>query len=409
MERRVDQEWWALAAGLALAGVGWGVHATLLALAGALCALTALTMWVWQRQCLTGVTYSRTLHQRRAIFGEEVALDVELVNDKLLPLTWLHVEDDAPFGLSITGGTVIAGGLRPRLHHLLPLLPFQRVRRRLTVVCDHRGDHAFGPARLSSGDPFGLHRRSRRVEQQQQLLVYPKLFGLESFPVASRVPLGELRARITLIDDPSRVAGVRDYRPGDPLRHIDWRATARANGLLVREFEQTATVRAAVFVDMRRRLFGPPGSIDDVLEFTIAVGASIVSTLVERGVATGLYASGLVDGHPIVREPGSSPAALPAMLELLARATVSGSISLADLLVSEGARLSRGTSIVVVSAGFTGPIAQAITELRRRTAVTGVWVAGQDGQPPPAGLLDLSREVDYDAGWKQLDVIALRH
>src|ERR1700733_10860111 len=93
---RVDGEWWAAAAALAVAGVGWGVHDTLLALAGTLGAVTAVVMWVWQRECLTGVTYRRTLSRRRATFGEEVALDIELVNDKLLPLTWLHVADNVP-------------------------------------------------------------------------------------------------------------------------------------------------------------------------------------------------------------------------------------------------------------------------------------------------------------------------
>ena len=146
MGRRVDGEWWVAVIGLGLAGVGWGVHATLLALAGMLGALRAMVLWVWQRHCLTGVTYRRTLRQHRATFGEEVILDVELVNDKLLPLTWLHVEDDVSRDLTIRGGTVLSStsDLHRSLHHLLPMLPYQRVRRTLRVVCDQRGEHVFG-------------------------------------------------------------------------------------------------------------------------------------------------------------------------------------------------------------------------------------------------------------------------
>src|ERR1700722_11281329 len=101
MYRRIDGEWWAVVAASAVAGVGWGVHAPLLALSGTLGAITALVLWVWQHECLTGVTYRRSLGQRRAVFGERVALDIELVNDKLLPLTWLHVADDIPQHLTI--------------------------------------------------------------------------------------------------------------------------------------------------------------------------------------------------------------------------------------------------------------------------------------------------------------------
>jgi uncharacterized protein (DUF58 family) len=407
VRRRIDGELWGALVGVAVAGVGWGFHSTLLALMGTLVALAALLLWVWQRQCLTGVSYSRTLRQRRATFGEDVGLDVELVNDKLLPLTWLHVEDEVPLELTIRGATLTDGNLRAEMHHLLPLLPFQRVRRRLTVVCDRRGEHEFGPVRISSGDPIGLRQRHLRVPDRAQLLVYPKLFRLVSFPVASRVPLGDVRARVSVIDDPSRVAGVREYQQGDPLRHIDWRATARGGTLLVREFEPSSTVRVAVFLDMRALSFGPLGANDDVIEFTIALGASVVAELVGRGIGTGLYASGTVDGRAIVREPASSPAALPAMLEQLARASPYASASIAQMLLAEGSRLLRGTSIVVVAPDFNEPTLVALSELRRRTPITALWVANEHGQPPPAELVDITREVAYDDGWKQREVVEL--
>ncbi len=409
MRRRVDGEAWAAAAGLGLAGIGWSVHATLLALAGTLGAMTALTLWIWQRQCLTGVTYRRTLRQHRATFGEEVLLDIELVNDKVLPLTWLHVEDDVSRGLTVRGGTVVfdRSGPHQELHHLLPMLPFQRVRRTLTVACDQRGEHSFGPARIRSGDPVGLHERFASMRDQERLLVYPKLFRLGALPVASRVPLGDDRAALALVGDPSRTAGVREYRDGDPLRHIDWRATARGGSLLVRVFEPTAALRVAVFLDMRTPSVRAPGAGLDGLEFTVAVGASVVADLTGRGVATGLYCSGSVRGRSVAREPSSSPTALPAMLELLARASPHGPSSIAQLLAAEGARLRRGASVLVVAADYPEPTLVAIAGLRRRLPVTAVWVATGQGRPPPAGLVDIRREVTYADGWKQADVVDL--
>jgi uncharacterized protein (DUF58 family) len=396
-----------VAAGLALAGVGWGVGATLLALAGTLAALAALMLWVWQRECLTGVSYRRTLRQGRATFGEEVGLDVVLVNDKLLPLTWLHVEDDVPRELTIRGGTILFGRshLRRELHHLLPMLPFQRVRRRLTVVCDQRGEHTFGPALLRSGDPIGLHQHYAYMRDNERLLVYPKLFRLAALPIASRVPLGEVRATLRLVGDPSRTAGVREYRAGDPLRHIDWRATARGGTLLVREFEPTSALRVAVFLEIRAPRLGVGSDGDDVSEFTIALAASVVAELAMRGVATGLYASGDVDGHAVARGPSSSPTALPAMLELLARVAPYGQSSIAELLIGEGARLGAGTSVVVVAADFAQPTLIALASTRRRLPVTAVWVATEHGRPPPPELVDVRRTVEYVDDWRQRDVV----
>ena len=136
------------------------------------------------------------------------------------------------------------------LHLLLPVLPFGRVRRRLSIVCDRRGVYTFGPVRLESGDPIGYGRRTARLTDVDNLLVYPKVFALEPPDMASRMLLGDQRSSSILLGDPSRVAGVREYRAGDPLRHVDWRASARAPSLLVRVYEPTTSLRVATFVDL---------------------------------------------------------------------------------------------------------------------------------------------------------------
>jgi uncharacterized protein (DUF58 family) len=409
MRRTPGGEWVVLGGGLVLAGIGWGLHLTLLALAGTLTAASAAALLLWQHQCLAGVTYRRTLSQRRATFGEEVALDVEFVNDKLLPLTWLQVEDSVPTALTIRGGTVTssgAGGHR-QLHHLLPMLPFQRVRRHLTVVCDRRGEHRFGPATLVSGDPVGLRQQTHRVADEVQLLVYPKLFRLVLPPVASRLSWGDQRAGPDVAEDPSRVAGVRPYRPGDPLRHVDWRATARRTSLLVREFEPTATWRVAVFADVRVPGQARTAGGLDATEFLIAVTASVIAELARRGVATGLYSSGTVRGNPIGKEPSASPEALRTMLEALALMSPYGRTSIAELLLRETARLRAGASLVIVATDFSGPTLAALTNLRRRWAVTALWVsttAGR-GRPPGSDAANVVREVKYHDDWQTDDIL----
>jgi uncharacterized protein (DUF58 family) len=409
VRRRVDGEWWAVAAGVGLAAAGWAVHATMLAAAGALVAVTAGVLWVWQHECLTGVTYRRTLGQQRATFGESVSVDIELVNDKLLPLTWLHVEDEMPAVLTIQGGTVLpsSSGWRSELHMVVPMLPFQRLRRRLTVVCDHRGEHHFGPAELRSGNPVGYHEHVARVRGQVSLLVYPKVFRLAPPEIASRVPLGDHRARRSLAVDPNRVLGVRDYQPGDPLRHVDWRATARSTGLLVRVFEPANALRVAVFADLRVPSRQRPRVSTDLVEFTVAVTASLVSDLAGRGVATGLYSAGTVGGHPVARPPSRAPTALTSMLELLARISPYGQVSIAQLLAGEQTRLRGGTSVVVVASDFPDSTVLALAPLRGRVAVTALWIATDEGRPPPEGLVDTRWEVSYADDWKDRSVLEL--
>lgn len=402
MSSRIDGEWKVAGLGLALAIGGWWAKSILLAMAGVVVVLTALVLWITQRECLTGVRYRRQLAQHRANFGEEVALDVELVNDKLLPLTWLHVEDLMPMALTIRGGTVVSTrSERTReLQQVLPMLPFQRIRRHLVVVCDRRGVHGFGPAHLRSGDPIGYRQRHGSVQSTEEILVYPKVFRLETAGIASRVPLGDFRSRRRFLGDPSRVAGVREYRAGDPLRHIDWRATARSTSLLVREFEPTTALRVATFVDFSvpQQRWDAPDPPE--LEFTVAVGASIISDLAARRVPVGLYAAATVEGRGIALPPTSSPAALPEMLELLARAWARPLASFSRALVEEGSRLGGGTTVVVVAADYTEPILVALAELRRRLSITAIWVNTGQGAPPPPDLVDAKLEARYDDDWQ---------
>lgn len=392
---------------LVLAGIGWWRHSLPIAIIGLLGALTTVALYVWFRFCLTGVSYTRSLSQSRATFNERISLDVEILNDKLLPLAWFRAEDEVPAALRIEGGTIVEGGYNNVLVNLLPLLPYQRVRRHHTVVCTRRGEHTFGGVGLSSGDPVGLRSRSRALTERQRLLVYPKVFALAPAGIASRVLVGDDRSRFELIQDPSRVAGVREYRAGDPLKYVDWRATARSTTLLVRQFEPSVSLRVALFIDFRLgQLRGGPAAAD-ALEFTIAVGASLLSDLALRKVAVGLYSSGSTDGSPIAFPPSTAPTALPTMLESLARASAFGLVRFPEVLSAESGKLQRGTSVVTVATDYTEPTMVAIAELRRRHPVTAIFVEGPHGSAPPAGLVDAVLRTRYEADWAEREVLEL--
>jgi uncharacterized protein (DUF58 family) len=337
------------------------------------------------------------------VFGDEVLLEVELVNDKLLPLTWLHVEDAVPRDLTIRGGTLqpAHSGLLRMLTHLVPMLSYQRLVRRLTIVCDERGAHSFGPAEVESGDPLGYRRRVRREPQVHELVVYPKIFALTAVAATSRTPLGDDRAAWMLLGDPSRVSGVREYRAGDSLRHLHWRATARTDHLLVRDFEPTARLRAAIFLDTHVTRVGAGAVIDrPLLEFAIAVAASIAVELSGRGVSTGLFSTGTIEGRTVAQSPTTAPDALACLLDLLARLSPAGPMRLAELIATHAGGLPHGTSVIVVATDFAGSTLVSLDDLRRRRSVTAVTVLGDRGAPPPPRYVDARLLARYSDDWK---------
>jgi uncharacterized protein (DUF58 family) len=393
---------------LALAVVGWLARSVPLALVGTLGTLSAVALYFWARLSLVGVGYRRHVDRTRAMFGERITLEIEIVNDKLLPISWLQIQDEVPSLLTIEGGTVVPHpGFVGTLVHVVPMLPYQRIRSRLTVIATHRGEFTFGPAKLSSGDPVGIRERSTLTGGMEHLLVYPKVFALAPAGVVSRALIGDLRSRRELIYDPSRTAGVREYRVGDPIRFVDWRATARSTSLMVREFEPSVTPRVAVFLDFSDTTMGLASVDSPELEFAIAAAASLVADLASRKVAVGLFSSGAVAGGPVAIPLSTSPAALPAMLEALARAKPASGGRFAQVLNDVGPTLQRGTSVVVIALRFSPASLAAIAELRRRNSVTAIWAATEQVAPPPSEAFDALLQGRYTSDWQQRQVLEL--
>jgi len=105
---------------------------------------------------------------------------------------------------------------------------------RIDGTASRRGWQACGRLRLSSEYPFGLFEVWSWLHPDFRALVYPRL---EANPPALPYA-GDTDATSRTRTGGDEAATLRDYRAGDPLRHIAWKASARHAALLVREFEQ---------------------------------------------------------------------------------------------------------------------------------------------------------------------------
>jgi len=342
---------------------------------GVILLLVAGVSFVWERYCLVGLGYRRSLGQARAMFGEEVSLTLEIVNDKPLPLAWLEIEDTVPgVGLTLApahvGPSHIPG--RRLLGILLSVRWYERVRRHYRVLCQARGFHAFGPATIRTGDVFGLATQEIEIPQEDYLLVYPKIVPLERLGLPARNPFGDVPLRRQwLFEDPMRTVGVRDYRPGDSPRRLHWKATARAPGqaLQVKLFEPTTTHRLHVLLNISTG--GPnwswQGYDPEVLEAVIATAASVANWATEHGFLIGLAANAkLFRSSAAVRIPPSrDPRQMMHVLEALARLVPMATMSAETLVELEGHELAYGTTVVMVTAFANQDLVNQLQRLRR--------------------------------------------
>jgi uncharacterized protein (DUF58 family) len=115
----------------------------------------------------------------------------------------------------------------------------------LRFAARHRGEHKIETLNLTSCYPLGFVRASRRFLSNQTFLVYPKPAGNPKLPTnRSRFADSWVQQGIGHGDD---FAGVRAYVRGESQRHIDWKAVAREQPLMTKQF--TAETNGAVYLD----------------------------------------------------------------------------------------------------------------------------------------------------------------
>jgi uncharacterized protein (DUF58 family) len=178
---------------------------------------------------LAGVTV-RVESAKPTFAGDDVCLPVEIMNNSRA--TRYGIEAVLPD----------ADKTRERLDYI-PRESAARLTLRFSAK--RRGEHKIENLDLTSCYPLGFVRASKRFVSNQTYLVYPKPAGNPPLPTnRSRFPDSWAQQGIGPGDD---FAGVRAYVRGESQRHIDWKAVARGQPLMTKQF--AAETKGAVYLD----------------------------------------------------------------------------------------------------------------------------------------------------------------
>lgn len=362
VDRLVSPRWIAVLGLMVLSGMV--LRQPVIFFAGAVLLLALVLSWFWGRRCLDKVEYLRSFSSPAVAFGEEVILTTRVVNRKLLPLSWLEVDDETPSSLRVRGVELISSykAQRASLQQILTLRWYERVTRHYRIQSFERGDQRFGPVALRSGDLFGLARRSLTLEAREAFLVYPKVVPMAAFGLPTRFPIGDARTPDRLLRDPLRVSGIRPYAQGDSVRQLHWKATARLGALQVKTEDPSATLRAVLLLNASTSEHLWQGVDGDLLELLICLTASLASNLVAQRAQVGLAVNvspPLMRGY--TRVPASrSQRQLPAILTALARIHPLADSSYVAMLAAEKRHLPAGATVTLLT-GLLNPtlVAQA--------------------------------------------------
>ena len=323
---------------------------------------------LWVRLSLERVRYTRVLPESRAFVGETVRVLLRIANEKFIPVPWVEVREQLPEAMPAPDVHTQPSGIPGVvfMSRSTSLGSHEAVQWPMTLEAKERGFFRLGPTRLRAGDLFGLFTRDEQVSGGERIVVYPRTYPLSELGLTRGRPFGDRSGGSRIFEDPLRVVGVRDYVAGDPLKRIDWNATARLGRLQSRLYEPSRTQAVVVALNISTMELSWHGSDPALLERNVVVAAYVARQAFDDQAAIGLIANGSFPDadRPIRIGTGRRPDQLVRVLEALAMIAAYTTSSLSMELERPGHALPAGATIVVVTSLMPPALEATLRRLR---------------------------------------------
>jgi uncharacterized protein (DUF58 family) len=161
------------------------------------------------------------------------------------------------------------------------------------VPTNRRAVLTVGPATSLRSDPLGLLRREMSWTEPVELYVHPRTVVLDGDTTGLVRDLEGLPTQ-QLADDDISFHALREYSPGDDLRYVHWKSTARTQKTMIRQFEQTRRSQLVVALSTREDEYAG----EEDFELAVSVAASVAASAMRDGKDVTLLTSSEVFAEP---------------------------------------------------------------------------------------------------------------
>lgn len=309
---------------------------------------------------LEDFTVERSLTRWNFHASEELTVKVTLKRNRPFPLLFLIVED------------CLSESLENAVHenqHKVFLFPgFRKViKYEYQITSLPRGEHDLQAVRIFTSDLLGLVEKEKRLKLNESILVHPAYEKL-TFESGNYYEQG-MRASINRTQrEVSGVVGIREYQPGDRFSWINWKASARRNGMVTKEFEQLQSDDMLLIMDCTK-----DHRFETIVSFTASLGQAILQT----------------DSHVGFLAVGSERAAIPLhggavarqlLFYHLAKTKDDSPVSFDRVLSTDSFLLQQQISYVLVTAQLSTSLIEAASKFTARRFPVTIFVIKDVGE-----------------------------
>jgi len=230
-----------------------------------------------------------SLSNSRAMEGARLVLTTVLTNYKWLPLPWVAVK------FKISRHLIFADMENAQVtdyyyrNDLYNILMRQRITRRLSFECGKRGYYRLDAVDLTAWDILMEAKSAAIIECDAHLTVYPASLPAPVIDNLCVQIYGQLRAHNIMHPDPFSFRGIREYSPNDPLKSINFKASAKAQELMVNQWEYMNARQVILMYNLQRYNIWHNEVLD---EYTIKLVASLAEQLISQNVPVRFITNG---------------------------------------------------------------------------------------------------------------------
>ncbi|RKI86613.1 DUF58 domain-containing protein [bacterium 0.1xD8-71] len=268
---------------------------------------------------LYGKGWMKNLHcklwfaQEYVYAGGQAQIIEQIENHKRMPVPVLEIAFRIDKGVVFTQmeNAMVSDYLYKR--DVFSLLGSQRIRREITLKCQERGYYPVDHVELRSFSVFYDRKYAGEQKVDAALYVYAGRVDVSDIIMLCERLMGTLQCARKLYEDPFAFHAIREYTSTDPMRVINWKASARTGEMMVNTYDSTLTQQVMIYLDVEDRGIYRQ---DHLIEEGISVAACLAQRLLGQGLEVGISVN---LSEPVRIEPGARRGQLRLLEQMLCR------------------------------------------------------------------------------------------
>jgi uncharacterized protein (DUF58 family) len=221
--------------------------------------------------------------------GDDTKLFEVIENRKRMPIPVLEVGFHTKKELDFvdTENTNVSDFIYKR--DVFSVLGKQKITREIPVKCRKRGKYQVSDADITSYNLLYGRHYSQSLETSAEIYVYPKNTDVSDVMTICERMLGNLQCAKRLYEDPFSFRTIRNYTTDDPMKTVNWKASAKTGLLMVNTFDSAMSQKAMIFLDIEDSGIM---KFEDLVEESISIAATVIRKLSRQSTEVGFIYNG---------------------------------------------------------------------------------------------------------------------